>query len=238
MTQSARYVDPAPMHATPATLEGRNVRLVPLERSHVAALREAADFPEIWEWTAAGPVHTLEDAQTYVAFALGEQAAGRVIPFVTLDRTTGELIGSTRFMNISTPDRRVEIGSTWIRPDRQRSGANSEAKMLMLQLAFDVWGALRVELKTDTYNTRSSAAIERIGGTYEGTLRQHMVVRGRVRDSMYYSILDTEWRDPSHRVHQLARRHGITPAATGPTAASHTAPAAGSPRPDGAHAGV
>lgn len=215
---SARHIDPAPMRPAPTTLAGRIVRLVPMERAHVAAIRDAADFPEIWEWTAAGPVHTLDDARTYVDFALGEQAAGRVIPFVTFDRATGELIGSTRFMNISAPDRRVEIGSTWIRPDRQRSGANSEAKMLMLQLAFDVWGALRVELKTDAFNAQSAAAIERIGGTYEGTLRQHMIVRGRVRDSMYYSILDTEWRDPSHRAHQLALRHGITPAATSPIA--------------------
>lgn len=215
---STRHVDPAPMRPAPTTLEGRIVRLVPMARSHVAALREAADFPEIWEWTAAGPVHTLDDARTYVDFALGEQDAGRVIPFVTFDRATGELIGSTRFMNISAQDRRVEIGSTWIRPDRQRSGANSEAKMLMLQLAFDVWGALRVELKTDTFNAQSAAAIERIGGTYEGTLRQHMIVRGRVRDSMYYSILDTEWRDPSHRAHRLAVKHGITPATASPIA--------------------
>jgi len=214
------------MRPAPTTLEGRIVRLVPMERAHVAAIRDAADFPEIWEWTAAGPVHTLDDARTYVDFALGEQEAGRVIPFVTFDRATGELIGSTRFMNISTPDRRVEIGSTWIRPDRQRSGANSEAKMLMLQLAFDVWGALRVELKTDTFNAQSAAAIERIGGTYEGTLRQHMIVRGRVRDSMYYSILDTEWRDPSHRTHQLAVKHGITPAAASPIAPHAAVPAA------------
>ena len=214
------------MRPAPTTLEGRIVRLAPMERAHVGAIREAADFPEIWEWTAAGPVHTLDDARTYVDFALGEQAAGRVIPFVTFDHATGELIGSTRFMNISAPDRRVEIGSTWIRPDRQRSGANSEAKMLMLQLAFDVWGALRVELKTDAFNAQSAAAIERIGGTYEGTLRQHMIVRGRVRDSMYYSILDTEWRDPSHRTHQLALRHGITPAAASPIAPHAAASAA------------
>lgn len=218
MMDSARYVDPTPMRVEPTVLEGRIVRLVPLTRALVPALREAADFPEVWEWTAAGPVHTLADAEAYVDFALSEQAAGRVLPFATLDRATGELIGSTRFMNISAADRRVEIGSTWIRPDRQRSGANGEAKALMLQLAFDIWGALRVELKTDTYNARSSAAIERIGGTYEGTLRQHMVVRGRVRDSMYYSILDTEWRDPSHRAYQHALRHGITPAAASPVA--------------------
>lgn len=222
---SARYVDPSPMRPAPTTLEGRIVRLEPMQRSHVAAIREAADFPEIWEWTAAGPVHTLADAEAYVDFALGEQAAGRVIPLVTFDRESGELIGSTRFMNISAPDRRVEIGSTWIRPDRQRSGANREAKMLMLQLAFDVWGALRVELKTDTFNAQSATAIERIGATYEGTLRQHMVVRGRVRDSMYFSILDTEWRDPSHRAHQLALRYGINPLPASPIDA-HPAPSA------------
>lgn len=209
---SARYIIAAQMRVEPVTLEGRIVRLVPMMSEHVDALFDAANFPEIWKWTGTAPITSLDAMRAYVALALSEQAAGRAIPFVTIDRATDEVIGSTRFGNISPPDRRAEIGWTWLRPDRQRSGANREAKCLMLQHAFDEWRVLRVEIKTDVNNEKSRAAIERLGGTYEGTFRQHMVVTGgRVRDTAYYSILDTEWRDPTHRAHQNALAQGLTP---------------------------
>ncbi len=212
MTDSVRYIDAAPMQIQPLTLEGKIVRLEPLTRDRTDALFAAASFPEIWAWTGSTPVTSLDGMRAYIDLALSEQDAGRAIPFVTLDRVTGEVIGSTRFGNISASDRRVEIGWTWLRPDRQRSGVNREAKCLMLQHAFERWGALRVEIKTDVNNVKSREAIERLGGTREGTFRQHMVVAGgRVRDTEYYSILDTEWRDPSHRVHQHAIVHGIHP---------------------------
>lgn len=214
MIDSTRYVTAPPMQIAPVTLEGSIIRLVPMERRYAEALFAVADFQELWSWTGTAPITSLDIMRTYIETALAEQEAGRAVPFVMIDRSTGEVIGSTRFANISAPDRRVEIGWTWIRPDRQRSGANREAKCLMLRHAFDEWGALRVEIKADALNAKSRAAIERLGGTYEGLLRQHMVVKGgRVRDTVYYSILDTEWRDPAHLVYQNALAQGITPRA-------------------------
>ncbi len=212
MNEQPRYIEQIPMRIGPVILEGTRVRLIPMMREHVAAMWKAGNFPEIWEHTGTFPIRSLEDMQRYVDVALAEQTAGHAVPFVTTDPTTGEIIGTTRFANISAPDHRVEIGWTWLRPDRQRTGANGEAKSLMLRQAFDEWGALRVEIKTDVRNARSRAAIERIGGTYEGVFRQHMVVReGRVRDTVYYSIIDTDWRDPNHRAYRNAVSYGVIP---------------------------
>ncbi|HXF23055.1 MAG TPA: GNAT family protein [Gemmatimonadaceae bacterium] len=211
MTEHVRYVEQSPMRVGPVTLEGGRVRLIPMTLDHVEALFKAADFPEIWEHTTTQPMETIADIRTYIETALAEQAAGETIPLVTTDRVSGEVIGSTRFADISPKDRRLAVGWTWLRPDRQHTGVNGEAKALMLQQAFDVWGALRVEIRTDVRNTRSRAAIERIGGTYEGTLRQHMIVDGRVRNTAYYSVIDTDWRDPAHRAYKNARSYGIIP---------------------------
>jgi N-acetyltransferase len=212
MSDKARYVVQVPMHIEPVTLEGSLVRLIPMTPEHVEPLWKAANFPEIWKHTGTSPISSIEDMMQYVGRAMAERDGGRAIPFVSTDPATGEVIGASRFANISVEDRRVEIGWTWLRPDRQRTGINGQAKSLMLQHAFDVWGALRVEIKTDVRNTKSRAAIERIGGTYEGTFRQHMVVReGRVRDTVYYSIIDLNWRDPSHRAYRNAVSYGVTP---------------------------
>lgn len=212
MTDSTRYVTAPPMQIAPVTLEGKIVRLVPMERHYAEELFACANFPDIWTWTGTRPITSLAKMHDYMDIAFAEQAAGHALPFVTLNRDTGAVIGSTRFANIHTSDRRVEVGWSWLRPDLRRTGANSEAKCLMFQHAFDTWGALRIEIKTDVLNARSRAAIERLGGTYEGTFRQHMVVKeGRVRNTAYYSIIDTDWRDPNHRAHQRALAHGITP---------------------------
>lgn len=213
MSDQPRYVEPFSLTVEQVTLRGQRVCLVPMRPDHADALWSAANFPAIWELTGTSPMRSLGDIQRYMNTALTERDARTALPFVTTDVDTGEVIGSTRFANISAADRRVEIGWTWLRPDRHRTGANGEAKALMLQHAFDGWGALRVEIKTDVRNARSRAAIERLGATMEGIHRQHMIVRdGRVRDTVYYSVLDTEWRDPSHRAHQVALTYGITPA--------------------------
>lgn len=215
MDEKTRYVKQGPMTIGPVTLAGRKVRLIPMTRDHIDPLFAAANFPEIWQLTGTLPMNTVEDMRGYVDVALAERDAGEAIPFVTTDPVTGEIIGSTRFAGIDLNDHRVEIGWTWMRPDRQRTGVNGEAKSLMLQHAFDVWGALRVEIKTDVRNARSRAAIERLGATCEGIFRQHRIVRdGRVRDTVYYSIIDTEWRDPNHRAYQNAVSFGVTPKAT------------------------
>jgi RimJ/RimL family protein N-acetyltransferase len=139
---------------------------------------------------------TYEDFKLLIQKALAEQERGESIVFATVERNSGQVIGSTRFMNIDRPNRRVEIGSTWIAPAWQRTGVNTEAKYLMLRHAFEVWGCFRVELKTDALNQKSRNAILRIGAKEEGTLRRHVITwTGRVRDSVYFSILDSEWAE-------------------------------------------
>jgi len=177
----------------PVTLEGLHVRLEPLAQTHHAALCAIGLDPEIWELIPYR-VATPEDMTGYIQTALQQQAAGSALPFVTVDVPSGQVIGSTRFMNIDLANRRVEIGATWIARPWRRTAVNTEAKYLMLRHAFETLGCLRVELKTDSLNQRSRDAIRRIGATEEGTLRQHMITwSGRLRDTVYFSILDSEW---------------------------------------------
>jgi RimJ/RimL family protein N-acetyltransferase len=130
-----------------------------------------------------------------------EQDRGESIVFATVERRSGRTVGSTRFMNIDRVNKRVEIGSTWIATAWQRTAVNTEAKYLMLRHAFEVWGCIRVELKTDALNQKSRNAILRIGAKEEGTLRRHLVTStGRVRDTVYFSILDSEWPEAKGRL--------------------------------------
>ncbi|MGH9493953.1 MAG: GNAT family N-acetyltransferase, partial [Candidatus Sulfotelmatobacter sp.] len=141
-------------------------------------------------------VRTPDDFRKLVDKAFEEQQRGESIVFATVDRRSGKTVGSTRFMNIDRANRRVEIGSTWIAPAWQRTAINTEAKYLMLRHAFETWGCFRVELKTDALNEKSRNAILRIGAKEEGTLRRHVLTwTGRVRDSVYFSILDSEWAE-------------------------------------------
>lgn len=177
----------------PVTLEGRQVRLEPLSEKHHSGLCEIGLEEDLWAlipYRVTAP----EEMRTYIATALAGQAAGAALPFATIAIASGKPIGSTRFMNIDTGNRRVEIGSTFIGKPWQRTVVNTEAKYLMLRHAFETWDCLRVELKTDALNWRSREAILRIGAQEEGTLRQHVVTSsGRVRDTVYFSILKTEW---------------------------------------------
>lgn len=181
------------MDVVPITLEGAHVRLAPLRADHHAALCEVGLDEELWRWTADRVV-TPSEMQRYLEQALAAQAAGSALPFVTIERCGGRIIGSTRFAAIEPGDRRVEIGWTFVARPWQRTAVNTEAKYLMLRHAFETWGCMRVELKTDALNERSRAAIVRIGATQEGILRQHaLTATGRRRDTVYYSILDHEW---------------------------------------------
>ena len=181
------------MELTPVTLEGRHVRLVPLTLEHVPALWEAANDPDIWRWTLNHP-QSEDDIRRYVEAALAKRAAGGGLPFATLEAGSGRVIGSTRYHNWEPPHPRVEIGYTWITRSWQRTPVNTEAKYLMLRHAFETLGLARVELRTDALNARSRAAILRLGAREEGTLRQHTVTdRGRVRDTVYFSVLAEEW---------------------------------------------
>ncbi|HEV2493018.1 MAG TPA: GNAT family protein [Terriglobia bacterium] len=181
------------MQVQPVTLEGKHVRLEPLSLAHHAALAEVGLDEELWRWIPA-PVGTLEDMRAYIEAALREQAAGVALPFATVERATGRPIGSTRFGNIDRTNRRVEIGWTWIARPWQRTAVNTEAKYLMLRHAFETLGCIRVELKTDSLNQRSRRAILRLGAQEEGTFRNHMITAsGRVRHTVYYSIIESEW---------------------------------------------
>jgi RimJ/RimL family protein N-acetyltransferase len=177
------------------TLEGSFVRLEPVRREHAHLFWEVAknDLEDIFRWIPYS-MKTPDDFQKLIDKAFEEQARGESIVFATVERSSGRAIGSTRFMNIDRANRRVEIGSTWIAPPWQRTAVNTEAKYLMLRHAFEVWKCFRVELKTDALNEKSRNAIFRIGAKEEGTLRRHVITwTGRVRDSVYFSILDDEW---------------------------------------------
>jgi RimJ/RimL family protein N-acetyltransferase len=181
------------MNVEEVTLEGARLRLEPLTRSHHAMLCAVGLDDELWRWIPK-PVRTAEEMAEYVAFALAEQAAGRALPFAVIDKATGQAVGSTRFGAIEPAHRRVEIGWTWLAPPYHRTAANTEAKYLLLCHAFETLGCIRVELKTDSLNERSRAAIRRIGAREEGTLRNHMITAsGRLRHTVYYSIIAEEW---------------------------------------------
>jgi RimJ/RimL family protein N-acetyltransferase len=176
-------------------LEGTQVRLEPLTLEHHAAFCEAGLDPELWQWIPYRAT-TSEEMLAYIKNALKDQAAGTAQPFATVERSSGRVIGSTRYMNIDLANRRREIGSTWIAIPWQRTAINTEAKYLMLRHAFETLGCVRVELKTDALNQKSRNAILRIGAKEEGTLRRHVVTwTGRIRDSVYFSVLDSEWPD-------------------------------------------
>ena len=178
---------------TPVLLEGTHVRLEPLTLEHLDALCEVGLDEELWRWIPI-QVRTREEMRAYIQLALELQAAGSALPFATIERSTGRAVGRTRYMNIDRPNRHVEIGATWIGRPWQRTAINTEAKYLMLRHAFERLGCLRVELKTDVLNEKSRNAILRIGAKQEGIFRNHVVcASGRVRDSVWFSVIDREW---------------------------------------------
>ena len=168
-----------------ATLSGAHVRLEPLEARHEAGLRAAADDPRVWTWTWPAL-----DWGTYFAQAL----EGPEVAFATIDASTGREIGSTRYGSLRPEHRGLEIGWTWLAPAAWRTGANVEAKLLMLAHAFDDMDCLRVEFKTHASNERSRGALAALPAHFEGVFRKHMEIPGLgVRDSAYYSIVDDDW---------------------------------------------
>lgn len=186
----------------PVTLEGPRLRLEPLTTAHHAALCAAGLDDELWRWVPA-PVRTPEEMAAYIAFALQEQAGGRALPFAIVEKSSQRIIGSTRYGAIEPTHRRVEIGWSWLARPWQRTAANTEAKYLLLQHAFERLGCIRVELKTDSLNERSRAAIQRVGAREEGILRNHMITAsGRIRHTATYSIVDSEWPEAKASLEQ------------------------------------
>ncbi len=186
----------------PVTLRNPYVRLEPLTLAHVAALARVGLDPALWPWIPA-PITSIDGMRDYVARALDEQARGQALPFAIVDAQRDEVVGTTRYAAIDVPNRRLEIGWTWVARDSQRTPVNTSAKRLLLGHAFEALDVNRVELKTDALNQQSRNAILRIGATQEGILRQHVrCVSGRMRDTVYFSILATEWPDVRHRLDQ------------------------------------
>jgi RimJ/RimL family protein N-acetyltransferase len=190
----------------PVTLEGHGVRLEPLDPGHAAALAEAVRDGELWRlWFTVVPEPDKIDA--YIAAALAGLRAGHMLPWAVREISSGRIVGSTRYHDIVAPIDRVEIGYTWYGASWQRTHVNTACKLLLLAHAFDTLGCAVAGLRTDNFNFRSQRAIEALGAKKDGVLRHHQARRdGTARDSVMYSILESEWRDVRrHLEHRLSR---------------------------------
>lgn len=179
--------------ATVPTLTGDRVTLEPLAVEHADDLRAAVADGDLWRtWYTSVPAPDRVEAE--IDRRLGEHAAGRMVPFAIRDRPTGRVVGATTFANIDTANRRVEIGYTFLARAAQRSGINTEAKLLLLSHAFDTWDCIAVEFRTHWHNQQSRAAIASLGAKQDGVLRSHSIGRdGTLRDTVVFSITATEW---------------------------------------------
>ncbi|MBK3497426.1 GNAT family N-acetyltransferase [Viridibacillus sp. YIM B01967] len=186
-------------------LKGKKTLLVPLEESHVEGLYVAGQFQEIWTYMTT-TINSREDMKNYVQQALHEKENGTQIPFVIVEKKTGQIIGSTRFSDIDCKQKRLEMGFTWLTPAKWRTPINTECKYLLLEYAFEQLKLNRVQIKTDHENIRSQAAIERIGAKKEGILRNHMIrSNGTIRHTVMYSIIDSEWVDVKLHLEELLK---------------------------------
>jgi RimJ/RimL family protein N-acetyltransferase len=188
-------------------LEGASVRLEALAQAHHAPLCEVGLDEDLWRWTVS-VVSTPADMAAYIDEALALRARAAAFPFAVIDRASGRVAGSTRFGNLDGANRRLEIGWTWVARPWQRTRLNTETKYLLLRTAFEELGCIRVEFKTDVLNERSRTALARLGAKPEGVLRSHMITAaGRVRDTIYYSILDAEWPGVRRRLELILGAH-------------------------------
>ncbi len=177
----------------PTTLNGQEIELVPLEQNHFPELLEAASDKRIWEFYP-GDWSIKERFEKIYMATLDSRERGLEYPFVIIYKPSGKIIGSTRLMDIVPYDNRLEIGGTWLMPEYWATAINFDCKLTLLTFCFETLNAHRVQLKTQYNNIRSRKAIEKIGGVYEGILREHMLKEdGTYRSSAYFSILSTEW---------------------------------------------
>ena len=191
----------------PVTLDGDHIRLEPLSLDHVPDLATVGCDDRIWKLMLYGMIRNDADMRLWVEDLLRRQEQGTDLPFVVIFKANGKAIGGTRYLEIQTEHRRLEIGGTWYGLDYQRTVVNTECKYLLLKHAFETVGCIRVQFKADIRNERSWRAIERIGAVREGILRNHYILAdGTYRDSVYYSILDSEWLKVKERLHLLMRR--------------------------------
>ncbi len=196
------------MEVKPVVLTGNYVRLEPLTIAHAPALAEIGIGQPFWDFMVYGNINTVEDMHKWVLDLLSRAEKGTDLPFVAIHLASGRVAGATRYLNIMPKDRGLEIGGTWYGIEFQRTAVNTECKYLLMQHAFDMLGCIRVQLKTDARNERSQRAIERIGAVREGILRNHMILPdGRYRNSVFYSVLDTEWPDVKKRLEEMMARY-------------------------------
>jgi N-acetyltransferase len=192
----------------PCVLEGRYVRLEPLKVEHVEALVEAAQDSD-WSWMSVDG--RIESAtRQWVRDTLAAQERGTEYPFIVYRKATGGVVGSTRYMDVRVPQRGVEIGWTWYSARVWGTAVNPECKFLMMSHAFEDWGAIRVQLKTDNANLHSQKAILKLGARFEGRLRNHRVRQdGSHGDSMMYSVTVEEWQSSvKQSLHERVRAFG------------------------------
>ena len=186
---------PPPWPGLTRQLDGPLVTLVPLAPQHEAPLWDAASAdPGVWRWVTVRVGDSPEAFAAWFAQALAAAASGHEGPFVTTDTATGRVLGSSRFLTLRPEHRGLEIGSTWLTRAAWGTGANTAAKLLMLEHAFECLGCMRVEFKTEAANERSRAALAALPARFEGVFRKHMLVRGgEVRDSAWYAVVDDDW---------------------------------------------
>lgn len=196
------------MSLSPVTLVGRHVRLEPLAPAHAEALRRHGHEVDIWRYMP-NAVHAdpAVAVRTWCEQTLAADARGVLRSFAIVDLARGEAVGGTSYLDISPADRRVEIGNTWLGAVARRTPFNTECKYLLLRHAFETLGCQRVQLKTDGRNLRSQVAIERIGAKREGVLRRHMILAdGSVRDTVMFSVIDSEWPGVKARLEGMLAR--------------------------------
>jgi N-acetyltransferase len=192
----------------PVTLQGRIIRLEPLSESHCQELFATGNDESIWRYMLYGNIQTFEQMRSWVKDMLRFQSEGADLPFAVIFLKSGRAVGATRYLNISPQHRHLEIGGTWYGVQYQGTAVNSEAKYLLLQHAFENLGCVRVQLKTDARNLRSQRAIERLGATREGILRQDTITPdGYLRDSVYFSILDSEWPEVKNHLRSRLEKY-------------------------------
>lgn len=192
----------------PVTLQGKHVRLEPLSESHIPGLTEIGAGQSFWDFMLYGNIQTEEDMRNWVLDIRSRAEKGTDLPFAVIHLASGRVAGATRYLNIMPKDRGLEVGGTWYGTEFQRSPVNTECKYLLLTHAFETLQCIRVQIKTDKRNERSQKAIERLGAKKEGVLRNHMILPdGRYRDSVFYSILDTEWVDVKRNLQEMMTKY-------------------------------
>ena len=192
---------------SPVILNGKYVRLEPMTEDHIPGLAEIGVGQTFWDFMLYGRMDSVEDMRNWVRDILSRAQNGTDLPFIAIHLASGKVAGATRYLNIMPKDRGLEIGGTWYGTEYQRTLVNTECKYLLLTHAFERLGCIRVQLKTDLRNVRSQNAIERIGAKREGILRNHMILpSGQFRDSVFYSILDSEWPEIKKRLEAILTR--------------------------------